>query len=101
MTEFFFDGDGGLLMWPILFVSVVGMAITIESLFPLNRVRSVNRMMRDVLHPMPDKGEFDKPRTVSSKYKSTISQMLGMGLARQGVVRRREDVEGMDCVKKL
>jgi biopolymer transport protein ExbB len=93
MTEFFLDGDGGLLMWPILFVSVVGMAVTIESFFPLNRVRGVNRKM-------PDKGEFDKPRMVISKYKSTISQMLGMGLARQGVVRRREDAEGVDCVKK-
>jgi hypothetical protein len=54
MTDFYFDGE--LLMYPILFVSVVGMAITIERLFHLNRVRSVNRKMRDVLHPMLDKG---------------------------------------------
>jgi biopolymer transport protein ExbB len=39
------------------------------------------------------KGEFDKTRQVISKDKSTISQMLGMGLARQGTVRRREDIE--------
>jgi hypothetical protein len=36
-----------LFTYPILFVSVVGMAIAIESRFPLNRVRSVNRKMRD------------------------------------------------------
>jgi len=45
MTEIFLDG--GLFTYPILFVSVVGMAIAIESRFPLNRVRSVNRKMRD------------------------------------------------------
>jgi hypothetical protein len=39
--------DGGLFTCPILFVSVVGMAIAIESRFPLHRVRGVNRKMRD------------------------------------------------------
>jgi hypothetical protein len=53
MTDLYFDGE--LFIYPILFVSVVGMAITIERLFHLNRVRSVNRKMRDVLHPMLDK----------------------------------------------
>lgn len=54
MLEYFLDD--GLFMWPILFVSVVGMAITIESLFPLNRIRSVNRKTRDVLYTMMVKG---------------------------------------------
>jgi biopolymer transport protein ExbB len=46
-----------------------------------------------VLHPVLVKGEFDKAREMANKDKSTISQMLGMGLARMGVVRRREDIE--------
>jgi biopolymer transport protein ExbB len=88
----FFE-KGGLFMYPILLVFVVGMAITIERWFHLNHIRNVNRKMWGVLHPILDKGDFDKARTVISKDKSTISQMLGMGLARLGVVRRREDVE--------
>jgi hypothetical protein len=44
MTELYLDG--GLFMYPILFVSMVGMAIMIERWFTLNRVRSVNRRMR-------------------------------------------------------
>jgi biopolymer transport protein ExbB len=40
-----------------------------------------------------EKGEFDKARDLVNKDKSTISQMLAMGLARQGAVRRREDIE--------
>jgi hypothetical protein len=45
--------------------------------------------MWNLLHPVLAKGEFDKARAIIDKDKSTISQMLGMGLARMGVVRRR------------
>ncbi len=56
MTDYYLDGE--LFMYPILLVFVVGMAITIERWLHLNRVRSVNRKMRNVLHTMPDKGEL-------------------------------------------
>jgi biopolymer transport protein ExbB len=49
--------------------------------------------MWSVLHPVLAKGEFDKARAMIEKDQSTISQMLAMGLARMGVVRRREDIE--------
>ncbi len=88
-----FFQKGGLFMYPILLVFVAGMAIVFERWVQLNRVRSVNRKMWDVLHPMLAKGEFDKAREMVNKDKSTISQMLGMGLAGQGAVRRREDIE--------
>ncbi len=38
-------------------------------------------------------GDFDQARQMTSNDDSTISQLLGMGLARQGAVRRREDIE--------
>ncbi len=91
MIEFF--QKGGLFMYPILLVLAVGMAIAFERWFRLNRVRSVNRRMWDVLYPVLAAGDFDKARTVIGNDKSAISQMLGMGLARMGVVRRREDIE--------
>ena len=88
-----FFQKGGLFMYPILLVFVAGMAITVERWFQLNRIRSVNRKTWNLLHPMLANGEFDKARAIINKDKSTISQMLGMGLARQGAVRRREDIE--------
>jgi biopolymer transport protein ExbB len=88
-----FFQKGGLFMYPILFVFVAGMAITVERWFQLSRIRSVNRKIWNVLDPMLVKGEFDKVRAIIKKDKSAIAQLLGMGLARQGVVRRREDVE--------
>jgi biopolymer transport protein ExbB len=80
-------------MYPILLVFVAGMAITVERWFKLNRIRSLNRKMWNLLHPVLTKGEFDKARAMIDKDKSTISQMLAMGLARVGAVRRREDIE--------
>jgi biopolymer transport protein ExbB len=59
----------------------------------LNRIRDANQKMWKLLHPALLKGEFDKAREMVSKDQSSMAQMLGMGLARQGAVRRREDIE--------
>jgi biopolymer transport protein ExbB len=91
MVTFF--QKGGLFMYPILIVFVAGMAITLERWVQLNRTRSVNRKTWKLLQPVLVKGEFDKARVIINKDKSAISQMLGMGLARLGEVRRREDIE--------
>ena len=91
MVAFF--QKGGLFMYPILLVFVAGMAITVERWFQLNRIRNMNRKMWNLLQPVLVKGDFDKAQAIIKKDKSTISQMLGMGLARLGAVRRREDIE--------
>ncbi|MBW2492257.1 MAG: MotA/TolQ/ExbB proton channel family protein [Deltaproteobacteria bacterium] len=91
MVAFF--QKGGLFMYPILLVFVTGMAITVERWFQLDRIRSVNRKMWNLLQPVLGKGDFDQAQAMIKDDKSTISQMLGMGLARLGAVRRREDVE--------
>jgi biopolymer transport protein ExbB len=88
-----FFQKGGMFMYPILLVFVTGMAIAVERWFQLTRVRNVNSKIWSVLYPMLAKGEFDKVRALVNKDKSTIARMLGMGLARQGAVRRREDIE--------
>ncbi len=88
-----FFQKGGLFMYPILFVFLAGMGIAIERWFQLSRVRSVNRKMWNVLHPLLAKGALEKVRTIVNKDKSTISQMMAMGLARQDSVRRRDDIE--------
>ena len=92
-TMISFFQKGGLFMYPILLVFVAGMAIAVERWLELYRIRGVNRKIWDRLHPVLAKGEFDKAQSIIDKDKSTISQMLGMGLARMGAVRRREDIE--------
>jgi biopolymer transport protein ExbB len=91
MVAFF--QKGGVFMYPILLVFAVGMAIVFERWIQLNRIRSANQKVWNQLHPVLVKGEFDKARKMINKNKSNMAQMLGMGLARQGAVRRRDDIE--------
>ena len=91
LVEFF--QKGGLFMYPILLVFAVGIAIAFERWVQLNRIRSSNQTMWNQLQPVLGKGEFDKARQMVNKNESSLAQMLGMGLARQGAVRRRDDIE--------
>jgi len=91
MIEFFLKG--GAFMWPILIVFAAGMGIAIERWYQLTRTRVTNRKMWARLQPLLEQGEFDQARELVGGDRSTIAQMLSMGLARQGAVRRREDIE--------
>jgi biopolymer transport protein ExbB len=85
MVAFF--QKGGLFMYPILLVFSVGMAIAVERWVQLNLIRARNRKMWGQVQPLLAGGDFDQAREM------TNAQMLSMGLARQGAVRRREDIE--------
>ena len=54
MVAFF--QKGGVFMYPILLVFTVGMAITVERWFQLNRIRNANHKIWDLLHPVLVKG---------------------------------------------
>ena len=88
-----FFQKGGVFMYPILIVFAVGMAIAFERWVQLNRTQLANQKMWNMLQPLLVKGDFDKARQIVDKDKSGMAQMLGMGLARQGAVRRRDDIE--------
>ena len=85
--------EGGFWMYPILLVGAVGVAISVERFITLGRVESANREMWDQLQPVLNKYDFDKARDMTRQDKSFISQLLAMGLERQGTVLRREDIE--------
>jgi biopolymer transport protein ExbB len=91
MVQFFVAG--GAFMYPILIVFAVGIAIAIERYVTLTLVRRRNEGMWSKLQPALASGDFEKARQMTSKDDSTVSRLLGMGLARQGAVRRREDIE--------
>jgi biopolymer transport protein ExbB len=94
ITDFVrFIQDGGAFMYPILAVGAIGFAIGIERLIKLTVVRAANQSMWNKLHPVLVEGDFDKARQMTEGDKSTVSQLLSLGLARQGAVRRRDDIE--------
>ena len=75
-------------MYPILLVFAVGMAIVFERWIQLKRAQDANQKMWTQVQPVLVKGEFERARNMINKSKSSMAQMLGMGLARQGAVRR-------------
>jgi biopolymer transport protein ExbB len=84
---------GGPFMYPILLVFAVGAAIAIERYVTLTTVTAKNQSAWNQVQPALMNGDFDKAREMTSEDDSAISQLLSMGLARQGAVRRREDIE--------
>jgi biopolymer transport protein ExbB len=84
---------GGPFMYPILIVFAVGAAIAIERFVTLTMVTAKNQSAWSEVQSALMNGDFDKAREMTKEDDSTISQLLSMGLARQGAVRRREDIE--------
>lgn len=88
-----FFQTGGTFMYPILIIFAFGAAICIERYIKLSGIGKVNKQVWDEVHPLLDEGDFDKARDSISEDESAIANLLNMGLARQGSVRRRDDVE--------
>jgi biopolymer transport protein ExbB len=88
-----FFQTGGVFMYPILIVFAVGVSIAAERYIKLMSVRNQNKKVWDDIHPILETGEFDKARGILKEDQSAIGGLLNMGLARQGSVRRRDDIE--------
>ena len=84
---------GGPFMYPILIVFAVGAAIAVERYVTLSLVTARNQKAWSKVQPALMNGNFDEAREMTSKDDSAVSRLLAMGLARQGAVRRREDIE--------
>lgn len=91
LVEFFVTG--GPFMYPILIVFAFGAAIAVERYITLTLMRASNQAAWTNVQPLLMDGEFERAREALSEDKSTIARLLSMGLARQGTVRRREDIE--------
>jgi biopolymer transport protein ExbB len=88
-----FFANGGFFMYPILLILAIGAAISVERYVTLTLMINKNQKSWQQLEPLIMKGEFDRAREVATNDESTIAQILSMGLARQGAVRRRDDIE--------
>ena len=88
-----FFQTGGAFMYPILIVFAIGVAIAAERYIKLMAVRQQNRKVWSEVHPILEEGKFDQARGLLKEDDSAIGGLLNMGLARQGSVRRRDDIE--------
>ena len=88
-----FFSSGGVFMLPIMVVAALGAAIAIERYVTLTRLSRANRSAWHELQPVLVSGDFEKARELTKAGDTAVARLLAMGLARQGAVRRREDLE--------
>jgi biopolymer transport protein ExbB len=88
-----FFARGGVFMYPILLVGAAAAAIAIERYVTLTRLSIKNRAAWNRIEPVLSEGDFDKAREATAKDETAVAQLLACGLARQGAVRRVDDVE--------
>ena len=88
----FFEA-GGKMMLPILLIGLVGVAIAIERWVTIARAQAQTKRMWARVEPSLGEGDFDKAREIVGEDNTPLGRLLGAGLAMQGTVRRRDDVE--------
>ena len=67
--------QGGIFMYPILFVFAVGAAIAVERYVTLTLLTKRNQTMWGQIQPLLATRDFDKARELTVKDNSTISQL--------------------------
>ena len=88
----FFE-NGGAFMYPIVLLLALGVGVSVERYVTLTLIAKRNRHTWEKLEQMIRKGEFEQARELANKDNSAIAQLFASALARQGAVRRREDLD--------
>ena len=92
-TIFRFFQTGGAFMYPILVVLAFGVAIAIERYIAITKARRESISVWETVQPMLEHGRFDEALAFTEEAETPVSKILNLGLARQGSVRRRDDIE--------
>ena len=88
-----FFKDGGMFLYPLALIFVVGVAIAIERFVYLTRETARNRSLWNTLVPPLGAGNFQQVAALTQTSKASIATILNYGLARIAHAKRRDDVE--------
>lgn len=88
-----FFQEGGVFMYPIAVVLVVGLAIAIERWIVLSAARSSNRRAFDRILPLLKKRDYAAIMDLGRSSGAPISRIIAAGIARMQHTPRREEIE--------
>ena len=88
-----FFKDGGVFLYPLALIFVVGVSIAIERYVYLTRETIRNRSLWDALVPALSAGNFKQVVGLTHNSKASIATILNYGVARVASARRRDDIE--------
>ena len=88
-----FFQDGGVFMYPIAVVLVVGLAVAIERWVVLSAARSSNRRAFDRILPLLKKRDYNAIIEMGRSTQAPISRIIAAGLVRMQHTPRRDEIE--------
>lgn len=88
-----FFQSGGMFMYPIVVVLILGLAISTERYIYLTQAKIRNRMVWNELMPLLMNGKYQQAVSAAKKSRTAMSRILTYGLARAQNAKRRDDVE--------
>jgi biopolymer transport protein ExbB len=88
-----FFKDGGMFLYPLALIFVVGVSIAIERFVYLTRETARNRSLWNSLVPPLGAGNFKQVAALTQTSNASIATILNYGLARIAHAKRRDDVE--------
>lgn len=89
-----FFQEGGLFMYPIAIVLVLGIAIAIERFVYLSLAKNSNRSAFDkAILPLLKKRDYKRALEFSNDSTTAIASIMGAGLSRLINKQKREDIE--------
>ncbi|TAM11393.1 MAG: MotA/TolQ/ExbB proton channel family protein [Nevskiaceae bacterium] len=77
-----FFQNGGIFMYPILVLLILGLAIIIERAYFITRARRENRILWDRLVPLVNQGDYAAAEQLAADSDTAIGRVLGGGIAR-------------------
>jgi len=93
-TTIRFFQEGGIFMYPIALVLVIGLAIAIERYIYLNKAKNINRGAFDLgILPMLKKRDYKSALRFTNDSTAAICGIMGAGLSRLINKQSREDIE--------
>lgn len=102
-----FFQDGGIFMFPIGVILIVGSAIVIERFIYLGHAKRSNRAAFDRILAMLQKRDYQGALNVGKASDAPVSKIISAGLMRMAQSSRREDIESameegvMEAVPRL
>lgn len=94
MTEIIrFMQDGGVFMFPIGIILVVGLAIVVERFVFLGKAKKLNAKAFDPILNALQKRDYQGAINISKSSDSAVARIINAGLARMAHSNRREDIE--------
>ena len=94
MTEIIrFMQDGGVFMFPIGIILVVGLAIVVERFVFLGKAKKLNANAFDPIINALQKRDYQGAANISKSSEAAVARIINAGLARMAHSNRREDIE--------